>query len=103
MELILKTTFADVWPHMGTVPLGDIVNRLREAQARGWSQRVIASEVGVSHYAVQRWANGRTARVRVDVAKKVDRFLRKIDGLEGPSGRSRADAKRKNWDQYLSA
>lgn len=37
------------------------------------------------------------------MAKKVDRILRRIDGLEGPFGRARAEAVWKQWDQYLSA
>lgn len=102
-QLILGVTFADTVPHIVNVPLGGLVERLRQAQARGWSQHVIAREVGVPQTMIYRCAHGETKRVGVGAAKKIDRFLRKIDGLEGPSGRSRAEAIRKNWDQYLSA
>ena len=102
-QLILSVTLGDTVPHIVNVPLGDLTYRLREAQARGWSQHVIAREVGVAQTMIYRCAHGETKRVGVGVAKKIDRFLRKIDGLEGPSGRSRAEAVRKNWDQYLSA
>lgn len=102
-DLILGTTITDTLPHIVNVPLGGLVERLRQAQALGWSQHVIAREVGVPQTTIYRCAHGETKRVGVGVARKIDRYLRKIDGLEGPSGRTRAEAIRKNWDQYLSA
>ena len=102
-DLILGVTITDTLPHITVVDLGGLAVRLREAQARGWSQHVIAREVGVAQTTIYRCVNGSTKRLDVGVAKKVDRFLRKIDGLEGPSGRARAEAIRKQWDQHLSA
>lgn len=102
-DLILGTTITDTLPHITVVDLGGLAVRLREAQARGWSQHVIAREVGVTQTTIYRCMNGSTKRLDVGVAKKIDRFLRKIDGIQGPSGRARAEAVRKNWDQYLSA
>ena len=101
--LILGTTITDTLPHITVVDLGGLEVRLREAQARGWSQHVIAREVGVAQTMIYRCMNSSTKRLDVGIARKIDRFLRKIDGLQGPSGRARAEAVRKSWDQYLSA
>lgn len=99
-ELILGTTMRDCVHHVETVPVGDLVDRLRVAHARGWSQRVIGEAAGVSKTTIWRISHGVVERTLVDVAVKLDRFLRKIDGIDGPSGRARSEARKHGWDQY---